>query len=206
MTAPGATIIPHPPIIWEHVRTLDLLFLLSLGAASEIAFRGIVLLIKKKPSSLVAKENNYAKLQHNTDRLRKMGPPAFVECSKSERQLLALDKELLQLYQQRQVQREQVVKVFSYARNLLSVLVFILYRGVAVLSFSGFADPGTLENKSILVPMLFPISVVGLGFKISKWGLEETAMGDGIAALIPFWAGSTFVSQIFDGVEHLILK
>jgi hypothetical protein len=206
MTAPGATIIPHPPIIWEHVRTLDLLFLLSLGAASEMVFRGIVLLIKKKPSALVAKENNYAKLQYNTDRLRKLGPSAFVECSKSERQLLALDKELQQLYQQRQIQREKVVKVFSYARNFLSVIVFLLYRGVAVLSFSGFGEPGSLESKSILVPMLFPISVVGLGFKISKWGLEETAMGDGISALIPLWAGATFVTQLFDGVEHLILK
>ncbi|CAB9523162.1 expressed unknown protein [Seminavis robusta] len=205
-------IIPHPPIVWEQVRVVDLFFLLALGSVTELIFRGSVLMLKLKPASLKQKENLFHKCGYDTDLLRKKGPSAFVETSKSERQLLALDRELQKIYQQRQAQRESADKLFKNLRNVLGAIVFILYLGVPIVSFSSVDSTSLIEKESILAPLLFPISVMGMGFRISKWGLAlgndanaVEVLGESLSALIPFWAASSFVAQVMDGVEYLML-
>jgi hypothetical protein len=194
--------IPHPPVVWEQVRAVDVLFLLLFGALSELSLRGVVLSVKRKPASLRRKEDQFFKLEYDTNVLRNKGPTAFVETSKSERQLLALDKELQQLYQNRSEQRAVMEKYcMRYIRTALSVVVFLVYYGVAVVHFSGVE-----ADKSIEVPMFFPLSVAEVGFRmISKWGLEEGA-ASGLGALVVMWAGSGFVAQVMEAVEHLVLQ
>lgn len=73
----SSTIIPHPPILWEEVRTVDMLFLLGLGAVTEVIFRGIVFMAKRKPASLRQKEDYFFKLEYDTKRSQAKGPGAF---------------------------------------------------------------------------------------------------------------------------------
>ena len=54
--------------------------------------------------------------------------------------------------------------------------------------------------------ILFPISFVGFGFKLSKWGMTEESVATSLGALVVMWSGSGFVGQVFDGVEHLLLS
>ena len=77
----GATLIPHPPLIWEQIRAYDMLFLLALGAASELLFRFCVLLVKRKPARLKRKEDYFFKLQYDTQKKQAQGPAFFVETS-----------------------------------------------------------------------------------------------------------------------------
>ena len=196
-------VLPHPPVVWEHVRPVDILFLLLMGAGSELLLRGIVLSVKRKPASLRKKEDSFFKLEYDTAKLRDKGPSAFVETSKCERQLLALDKELQQTYQSRQEQRAIVEKYcMRYIRTAIHAIVFLIYYGVAIIRYSGVE-----EGTSISVPMFFPLSVAEIGFKlISKWGMEEgEAVASGLGALVVLWSGSSLVAQLMEGIEHLVL-
>lgn len=59
---------------------------------------------------------------------------------------------------------------------------------------------------ALVKKVLFPISFVGFGFKVSKWGMTEESVATSLGALVVMWSGSGFVGQIFDGVEHLLLS
>lgn len=212
MSPPGATLIPHPPVVWEQIRAFDMIFLLALGALSELLFRLCVLFVKRKPTSLRRKEDYFFKLQFDTKEKQKLGPAAFVETSKLERQLLALDKELKQMYQDRQATREKVEKILlKYGRNAMAFLIFIVYYGVPIISFSG-GDMGGLDQLDDKIPatfhkaVMFPLSFVGFGYKLSKWGMDEESVATSLGALVVLWAGSGFVGQICDGAEHLLLS
>jgi hypothetical protein len=94
--------LPHPPIAVSNIRVNDIWFLLFVGAAYEFGCRLYVLLfIKLKPNTLLRKEHHLKQLTIRTNHLRKLGPSKFVETSKLERQVLALEKELSAIYEQR---------------------------------------------------------------------------------------------------------
>jgi hypothetical protein len=86
--------LPHAPIVLSQIRVNDLWFLLATGAVWEIFARVFVLFTKIKPDWLVQKEQQLRALNIQTAAKRKLGPQAFVETSKLERQVLALEKEL----------------------------------------------------------------------------------------------------------------
>jgi hypothetical protein len=86
--------LPHAPIVLSLIRVNDIWFLLATGAVWEIFARVFVLMTKIKPDWLVQKEEELRTLNRQTAAKRKLGPQAFVETSKLERQVLALEKEL----------------------------------------------------------------------------------------------------------------
>jgi hypothetical protein len=86
--------LPHAPIVLSQIRVNDLWFLLATGAVWEIFARVFVLFTKIKPDWLVQKEQQLRALNMQAAAKRKLGPQAFVETSKLERQVLALEKEL----------------------------------------------------------------------------------------------------------------
>jgi len=61
----------------------------------------MVLRVRIKPNWLIEKEAALAVLQAETNAKRKLGPSAFVETSKLERQVLAQEKELEKIYEDR---------------------------------------------------------------------------------------------------------
>ena len=207
---PGATLIPHPPIAWEQIRVHDIWILLALGAAMELVFRLIVLQSKRKPIELIQREDYYYKLEHDVKKKQALGPSAFVETSKLERQLLAIDKELQQAYSARKAKTDKLEKLLlKYGRNFVALVVFILYYGVPLITFSGGGQelleldskiPATFHKA-----VLFPLSVIGFGFKVSKWGMAEEVKATSIGALVVLWAGQVTMGQIMDGIDSLLL-
>lgn len=201
----------HPPIVWEQIRVHDIWLLLALGAVMELVFRLVILQTKVKPSSLIKKEDYYYKLEFDVKKKQAMGPSAFVETSKLERQLLALDKELQQMYSERKASTDQIEKyLLKYGRNLVALVVFLLYYGVPVVSFSGggqeLLDLDTKIPAVFHKAVLFPLSIIGFGFKISKWGMAEHVKATSIGALVVLWAGQVTMSQIMDGVDSMMLS
>jgi hypothetical protein len=95
------TFLPHPPIVLSSIRVNDIWFLLAAGAVWEIGCRLFLLSVKIKPAWLVQKELELQQLNTVTSAKRKLGPQAFVETSKLERQVLALEKELATIYEGR---------------------------------------------------------------------------------------------------------
>jgi len=138
-------------------------------------------------------------------------PIVAVETSKLERQLLNTDRELVKCYEDRRAARAQAEKYFlKYGRHLVSFIVFVIYYGIPIVSFSGGND-GLVQLDEKVPPIfqraiLFPVSVVGLGFRISKWGMDQEAATSGVGALVVMWSASGFVGQVIDGVEHLLLS
>ena len=94
--------LPHPQIILSQIRINDVWLLLFIGGVYELLCRLYLLFaIKLKPTALLQKEYNLQQMTAKTNQLRKLGPSSFVETSKIERQVLALEKELSGIYEQR---------------------------------------------------------------------------------------------------------
>jgi hypothetical protein len=94
--------IPHPAVVLSNIRVNDIWLLLSVGAVYELGCRLYVLfLVKMKPDALLKKEQYLKQLTVRANNARKLGPSAFVETSKLERQVLSLEKELNTMYEQR---------------------------------------------------------------------------------------------------------
>lgn len=87
-------IVPHPPVLLSQIRVNDIWLLLAIGGCWEFICRMILLLVKGKPKWLLQREEELFVLQQKTAEKRKLGPPAFVETSKLERQVLAVEKDL----------------------------------------------------------------------------------------------------------------
>jgi hypothetical protein len=94
--------LPHPQIILSQIRINDVWLLLFIGGAYELLCRLYILFaIKLKSTTLLQKEYTLQEMTAKTNQLRKLGPSSFVETSKLERQVLALEKELSAIYEER---------------------------------------------------------------------------------------------------------
>jgi len=105
-------------------------------------------------------------------------------------------------------------------------LIFCVYFGVPLLTINGIAvammehndiDDGisnvgsgdvdggfeAAKAASFTKGILFPISYVGLGMKISRFGLAEKASS--IGALAVYWSAQTMMEKVLDIVEALSL-
>jgi hypothetical protein len=204
--------LPHPQVPLGHLRPYDIFLLLALGAIWELASRTMLIRYKAKPLKLRQREESVKVLQANVTRSRKKGPSAFVETSKLERQLLAQEKALAETMEKREVLQSSAAKRSKNANYVVSLLVFMLWYGVPIMGF----EAHRLETTEILSveegqelangayrAFLFPISVVGLGLRFSKWGLNNPQSSAG--ALLAFWSAQTTVAKIMDGVEALII-
>jgi hypothetical protein len=88
----------------------------------------------------------------------------------------------------------------------LSFLIFILYYGVTILTVeSGEELDGAMGEyaaaSSFFKKMLFPISYVGLGNKISKWGMDPEIAQASIGALMVLWSAQVTAGKIMDAVD-----
>lgn len=96
----------------------------------------------------------------------------------------------------------------------LAFLVFFLYYGVPIFSVQtspfdfGFATIDTVFDAGLyLKRLLFPITYVGMGVKLSRWGMsspEEAACS--IGALAVMWSAQVTMGQIMDAVDAYYLQ
>jgi len=66
-------------------------------------------------------------------------------------------------------------------------------------SLGDFDDPGLFFKRA-----LFPISYVGMGQKLSKWGLGASA-DSSIGALMVLWSAQVTVGKLFDAIDAYYL-
>lgn len=215
-------LIPHPPIYLSEVRPLDIWLLLAIGMGWELCSRLLVLSCKVKPKTLLEKEIGLQLLERETNRMRELGPSKFVETSKMERQVLAKEKEIEEIKNARKCYEAKVEKsLIRYGTYLVTFLVFVLYYGVPIVSLDATAaatdDIIPDEVAGISTPpassgaggptfrtMFFPISSVGLGMRIARWGLADGS--NSIGALVIMWSGQVFAEKLMDGLFVFMLQ
>ena len=206
-------VIPHPTMPVGTIRPNDIFLLLAIGATYEFVVRSILLFVKRKPTSIRQREVALKGLEIRVKKSRTKGPSAFVETSKLERQQLAEEKALSEASEQRRATSEQFERLARNAGYTLSLLVFVLWYGVPVLEFSAdrvFSSDTImtqLERQESAISsfemFLFPLSYIGMGIKVSKWGLNNPRASTG--ALLVMWSAQVTVSKVMDGIEALFL-
>jgi len=200
--------IPHQAIYLNEIRINDIWLLLAVGALWEVSCRLILLYFKIKPSSLLKKEEELDILQQETVYKRKMGPSAFVETSKLERQVLALEKELQEIYLKRRKKVEDLERILlRYGNMALSFTVFILYYGVTMVTLEGL-DEGIgdyVGAGKYMTALLFPVSYMGFGVRLSKWGMPKETAAASIGALVVMWSSQVTAAKLMDAVDAYLL-
>jgi hypothetical protein len=212
-------LLQHPLMHLSEIRPIDIWLLVSLGTLYEVTSRVYLHFAKRKPMSLLEQEAQLQVMQKETERLRKMGPKSFVETSKLERKVLALEKKLVEIKTKRKARLEQLEKSILRKGNLiLSLLVFILYFGVSIMrlqfdedtapslealagvemSSSSSTTPRVIKQAA-LQSLLFPISYLGFGIKISRLGLVDPK--NSIGALVVLWASQVTWGKLFDVMD-----
>lgn len=193
------------------VRPYDIMILLTIGATFELVSRLSLVPYKRKPNSIRKQEYDFKILEKRVKKSRALGPQAFVETSKLERQLLAEEKKLRDISETRKKALEKNEKMIKNIGMVLNFIIFLCWYGVPVMEFSGerLLTPDVLLSRkesaeaaiSAFNSYLFPLNFLGMGVRISKLGLANPKASTG--ALLVVWAAQMTVGQIMDGLEAL---
>ena len=204
-------VIPHLPLHLADIRPLDIWLLLGIGLVWEVTCRSILLFLRKKPRYLRQKEEAHRLLLKETNAKRQMGPSAFVETSKLERQVLAQEKELAAVKERRKATYERMERLLLRHGNIaLTFVIFIVYYSVPLFTFAAMEPPlfddGSIKatTTTTLSTILFPISYLGLGMRISRFGLADSA--NSVGALAVMWSSQVLCSKLYDSIDALVLQ
>jgi hypothetical protein len=215
--------IPHASIPIHTVRPNDIILLLLLGFITELLKRIILRSVKFRSSTEKNVSEKLIVLRYETAQKRSLGPSAFVETSKLERRVLAVEKELSELVQARKDKVTKMEKKLKYVSYVIAFSIFVLYYGIAVITVDGIKvandhphivagvestseddNVDALHAATFLKGMLFPISYIGLPMKISRLGLENKASS--LGALAVFWSAQEFTGKIYECLEVMSYK
>jgi hypothetical protein len=206
-------LIPHAEIVLTQIRVNDVWLLLAVGAGVEFVARIVLLGLRVKPKRVVETDLAVQDLSKRVEHLRKMGPSKFVETSKLERQLLAREKERAEARAARKARHAAADRIYKKRLNyLLFALVYAAYYSVPVLTLDALAVPDTVGEfvgaDTYLKCLLFPVSAIGIGNKLSRWGIRPaTAQASSLSSLMVLWSAQTTVGMVMDAVEaHVLLR
>ena len=98
-------------------------------------------------------------------------------------------------------------QLLRYGNIQVAALIFVLYYGVPMftietgmdMNLDDFQDPGLFFKRA-----LFPITYVGMGQKISKWGIGASAESS-VGALMVLWSAQVTVGKLFDAIDAYYL-
>jgi hypothetical protein len=194
-----------------EIRTLDVAVLLLVGFVWEAATRIVVATVQAQSQAERLADTELLQLQYVTAQKRRLGPSAFVETSKLERQVLAKEKALEELVTIRNTRTARINKFVKNSNTALYGLIFVLYYNLSVLSIDGTRLGA--KDEIIRTPLeetelatgyvqglLFPISFVGIGMRIARYGLPTPGFG----ALLILWSSQVTIGKIIDGIELLL--
>jgi hypothetical protein len=98
----------------------------------------------------------------------------------------------------------------------IAVLVFFLYYGVPILSVQTKMDNLVVDEttnmdvdaSTYLKRILFPISYIGTGIKLSRWGIAggADAAASSFGALAIMWSSQVTMGQIMDAIDAYYLQ
>ena len=202
------TFLPYPQIPYKIVHTGDILLLLSLGFIYEFAIR----LYQHKNESRTTHERNLkislATLKYEAAKKRALGPSAFVETAKLERAVLATEKELSKLIDDRTLRKARATKLIKKCNVLSNILIIMVYWGVAMVVIDGSRlDDGNSNGSDEVITdierattfwkgFMFPLSYNGMNYKIAQFGIDSEMRPSCIGALAVVWAARVTCGEI----------
>lgn len=213
-------VIPHSNVPIEAIRPNDILLLLFLGFVTEILRRAILRQVKLPSTQSIEWRRKLTQLRYETNEMKKLGPSAFVETSKLERKVLSLEKSLKDEEEFRKKNVESVEKVLKRISFILNVAIFLAYYGIPLLTIDGFRIPlvnpelvkglndesgggmDVVHATAFMKGIMFPLSYVGMGMKISKLGLGEIKHCS-TGALVIYWSAQAMAGSLIDCYEAL---
>ena len=116
------------------LRASDLVVLLAIGAIYEFATRFIIHQIRLRSPREQNMRAELHDLRYETAKKRSLGPSAFVETAKLERQVLAKEKELASMETGRSDKIAKMEAIIKKASTAIQVIIFLVYWGVPILS------------------------------------------------------------------------
>lgn len=211
-------VLPHPTIPLHSIRPTDVGFILFLAASVEGVFRTwLSWQTHRSATKMAPLVQRTSALRLVVAQKRALGPSAFVETSKLERVLLSEEMELERRKEQRASARERTRAWHEKCTRIVTVLVFVVYWGLPLLSSSSLflEEEQESSSSSSLREMLFPLPYTGIGFRLSQWGMESSSIigensissgSSGLGALVVFWAGQVTAGELIDGVLALVVS
>lgn len=158
--------------------------------------------------------------------MKKKGPSAFVETSKLERKVLSLEKTLKDEDEVRKTNVQKMEKTWKRLSYVVSGIIFLIYYGIPVLTIDGVRIPlvnpdlvaglgeeaaaaesgvDVVHATAFMKGIMFPLSYVGMGMKISKLGLGDIKHCS-TGALVVFWSAQVMTGKLFDCFEAIRLR
>lgn len=153
------------PLLFVNI--VDIALLLAFSVLNTTLLHLVEFLRYTRPYKLeYAKEKRQLRyLKQETNKLRALGQPAFVETSKMERKLLTKEKDVEKIqtdYDAKSAKFKTFRKRYSY---LVYAVILVTYYQNPVLRIG--SEEG---DHNFLKGMLFPLSAVGMGNKIAHFG------------------------------------
>mmetsp|Transcript_24569 Transcript_24569/g.36685 ORF Transcript_24569/g.36685 Transcript_24569/m.36685 type:complete len:228 (-) Transcript_24569:122-805(-) len=226
-------VVPHTPIPISSIRTNDIILLLTLGCITETLRRFLLFRVKVPSSASKAQRQSLTQLRMETIKMRNIGPSKFVETSKLERKILTLEKDLKDGEESRKQNVKSTEQLLKRLGIVVNFVIFLMYYGIPLLTIDGLRIPlvnpelvSGLEDSSggsgglgegegegvdvlhatmFMKGIMFPLSYVGIGMKISKLGLGEIKHCS-TGALVVFWSAQVMAGKIFDCFEALTFR
>ena len=151
-----------------------------------------------------------ATLRYEAAKKRALGPSAFVETSKLERAVLATEKELAKLVEDREARKARVAKLTKKCNLATNLLVILAYWGVAMVAIDGSRiDENSDETYDEVITdveragafwkgFLFPLSYNGSAYKVAQFGIQSETRPSCLGALAVVWAARVTCGEVMD--------
>lgn len=206
------TYLPYPQIPYKVVNVGDIVLLLSLGFLYELVMR----IYKYKNERRTPRERklniHLATLRYEAAKKRALGPPAFVETAKLERAVLATEKELAKLVEDRDARTVRGAKLIKRCNIATNILILMTYFGVAMVVIDGprlddnIIDAGPHDEiitdveraSTFWRGFLFPLSYNMMSYKITQFGIDKDVRSSCLGALAVVWAARVTCGEIVD--------
>mmetsp|Transcript_32425 Transcript_32425/g.37536 ORF Transcript_32425/g.37536 Transcript_32425/m.37536 type:complete len:204 (-) Transcript_32425:100-711(-) len=191
------------PIPLQTINPIDILFLLVLGVTFEfISHVASKIYSHNGRSTSSLRGGSEQQLRQELFRLKivtaqskERGPGAFVETSKLERAVLSKSREIKVLREHKTTRAAKAVLITTKARRAVWCGVFLCYYSIPIITTFEYTigdDDGTSASSwNHWKSMMFPMSFLSLGLRISSIGLNG-----GVGALLAFWSGGTLMEKV----------
>lgn len=204
------TFLPYPNIPYKIVRTGDIILLLSLGFIYELVMRFYQHCNTRRTTQERKLKVHLATLRYEAAKKRSLGPSAFVETAKLERAVLATEKELNKLVEEREGRTSRVAKLIKKCNLVTNALVILSYWGVAMVAIDGsrLYKASNDSSDEIITDVehasafwkgfLFPLPYNGMAYKIAQLGIDSSMKPSCLGALIVVWAARVISGEVFE--------
>ena len=204
------TFLPYPNIPYKIVHTGDIFLLLALGFIYELVMRVYQHSNARRTPQERKLKIHLATLRYEAAKKRALGPSAFVETAKLERAVLATEKELNKLVEEREARTNRVGRLIKKCNLITNVTVILVYWGVAIVAIDGSRLYKSSNDSSdeIITDVerasefwkgfMFPLPYNGMAYKIGQLGIESAMKPSCLGALIVVWAARVTSGEIFE--------